>query len=213
MITARRVARELALLSAAQLLRQPKQLSDTDCRSLILMAVRTLASDVRDTLEQAGSELSDSQRLLHHSELQLPHLEKAQSLLQEALQQAERCINRVGAALDLPEILYFAHQEEVQAYAIGILQHLHRHQAEIEQHLGAAMVDWHVDRLTQLDRYIIEIAMTEMAYLGVAKQVAINEAVELAKRYSDEGSHRFINGVLHRISELSARGVAQSPQS
>ena len=201
MTTARRVARELALLSAAQLLRQPKALSDADCRSLILMAVRTLASDVRDTLEQAGSELSEGQRLLHESELQLPQLEKVQLLLREALQRAERCINRVGAALDLPEILYFAHQEEVQTYAVAILQHLHRHQEAIEQRLETSMVDWQVERLTQVDRHIIEIAITEMTYLNVAKQVAINEAIELAKRYSDEGSHRFVNGVLRRISD------------
>ncbi len=201
MTTARRVARELALLSAAQVLRQPNALSDADCRSLILMAVRTLASDVRDTLEQAGSELSEGQRLLHQSELQLPHIEKVQALLHDALQRAERCINRVGAALDLPEILYFAHQEEVQIYAIAILQQLHRHQKDIEQRLAASMVDWQVERLTQVDRFIIEIAVTEMTYLDVAKQVAINEAIELAKRYSDEGSHRFINGVLRRISE------------
>lgn len=119
MITARRVARELALLSAAQVLRQPKLLDESDCRSLILMAVRTLASDVRDTLEQAGTELSESQRLLNHSEFQLPHLKKAQMVLQDALNRAEKGLNKIGAALDLPEILYFAHQEEVQAYAIA----------------------------------------------------------------------------------------------
>ncbi|AHB89330.1 transcription antitermination protein NusB [Thermosynechococcus sp. NK55a] len=201
MITARRVARELALLSGAQVLRQPKLLDESDCRSLILMAVRTLASDVRDTLEQAGTELSESQRLLRHSELLLPHLEKAQMVLQDALQRAEKGLNKIGTALDLPEILYFAHQEEVQAYAIAILRCLQRYQTEIEELVNRSMVDWQLERLTQLDRAIIEIAVVEMRYLEVAKQVAINEAIELAKRYSDEGSHRFINGVLRRISE------------
>ncbi len=200
MITARRVARELALLSAAQVLRQPKLLDESDCRSLILMAVRTLASDVRDTLEQAGSELSESQRLLNHSEFQLPHLEKAQMVLQDAIT-AEQSLNKIGAALDLPEILYFAHQEEVQAYAIALLRCLQRHQTEIQELVNCSMVDWHLERLTHLDRAIIEIAVAEMRYLDVAKQVAINEAIELAKRYSDQGSHRFINGVLRRISE------------
>lgn len=201
MITARRVARELALLSAAQVLRQPKLLDESDCRSLILMAVRTLASDVRDTLEQAGSELNESQRLLNHSEFQLPHLEKAQMVLQDALHRAEKGLNKIGAALDLPEILYFAHQEEVQTYAIALLRCLQRHQTEIRELVNRSMVDWQLERLTHLDRAIIEIAVAEMRYLDVAKQVAINEAIELAKRYSDQGSHRFINGVLRRISE------------
>jgi transcription antitermination protein NusB len=41
----------------------------------------------------------------------------------------------------------------------------------------------------------------EMAYLGTPDRVAINEAIELAKRYSEEDGHRFINGVLRRVVE------------
>jgi N utilization substance protein B len=40
-----------------------------------------------------------------------------------------------------------------------------------------------------------------MSFLGLPERVAINEAVELAKRYSDEEGHRFINGVLRRVSD------------
>ena len=40
-----------------------------------------------------------------------------------------------------------------------------------------------------------------MAYLNLPHQVAINEAVELAKRYSEEDGYRFINGVLRRVSD------------
>jgi N utilization substance protein B len=44
------------------------------------------------------------------------------------------------------------------------------------------------------------MAVAEIAYLGTPERVAINEAIEIAKRYSDEESHRFINGVLRRVT-------------
>ncbi|NEO62999.1 MAG: N utilization substance protein B, partial [Moorea sp. SIO4G2] len=49
---------------------------------------------------------------------------------------------------------------------------------------------------------ILRMAVAEISFLGIPDRVAINEAVELAKRYSDEEGHRFINGVLRRANEL-----------
>jgi N utilization substance protein B len=43
--------------------------------------------------------------------------------------------------------------------------------------------------------------VAELLFLGVPEKVAINEAVDLAKRYSDEEGRRFINGVLRRVSD------------
>jgi transcription antitermination protein NusB len=75
------------------------------------------------------------------------------------------------------------------------------HREEVDQRLGEAMVSWQVNRLPRIDRDILRIALTEMLFLGVPDRVAINEAVELAKRYSGEEGYRFINGVLRRVSE------------
>jgi N utilization substance protein B len=61
------------------------------------------------------------------------------------------------------------------------------------------MVAWQLKRLARIDRDILRLAVVEMDYLGTPDKVAINEAVELAKRYSDEDSYRFINGVLRRV--------------
>ena len=60
---------------------------------------------------------------------------------------------------------------------------------------------WQLDRLARVDRDILRIAVTEMMYLGLRLEYAINEAVELAKRYSDEEGYKFINGVLRRVTE------------
>ncbi|MFM6278839.1 MAG: transcription antitermination protein NusB, partial [Dolichospermum sp.] len=48
---------------------------------------------------------------------------------------------------------------------------------------------------------ILQIATAEIQFMQVPDSIAINEAVELAKRYSGEDGHRFINGVLRRVSE------------
>ncbi|NET39783.1 MAG: transcription antitermination factor NusB, partial [Cyanothece sp. SIO1E1] len=71
---------------------------------------------------------------------------------------------------------------------------------DIDSLLNQVMVDWQVKRLPQVDRDILRIAITEIMFLGVPDKVAINEAIELAKRYSSDDGHRFINGVMRRVA-------------
>ncbi len=82
------------------------------------------------------------------------------------------------------------------AIAIGqkFLQNIHHVDEIIENHLKD---DWKIDRISKVELAILRIAVTEMLYVDdVPDSVAINEAVELAKQYSDEGSSSFINGLL-----------------
>ena len=61
---------------------------------------------------------------------------------------------------------------------------------------------WPVEQLSPVDRNILRIAIYEVKHgQGVPLQVAINEAVELAKRFGGESSPRFINGVLGAVAE------------
>ena len=55
---------------------------------------------------------------------------------------------------------------------------------------------WTVKRLSKIDLALIRTAITEIKYLDIPYKVAINEALELAKKYSDEKSSSFINGIL-----------------
>jgi transcription antitermination protein NusB len=71
----------------------------------------------------------------------------------------------------------------------------------IDKLLTQSLVDWQLNRLARIDRDILRIAVAEILYLGVPDKVAINEAVELAKRYSGEDGYRFINGVLRRVTD------------
>jgi N utilization substance protein B len=74
------------------------------------------------------------------------------------------------------------------------------------------MVDWQLKRLPKIDQDILRLAMAEILYLDIPQKVAINEAVELAKRYSDDAGYRFINGVLRRVSNQLSRPEPQLSQ-
>ena len=99
-------------------------------------------------------------------------------------------------------MIQLANQDkEVRNYAKAIIITVNENRQAIEELISNALVDWQVTRLAQIDRDILQIATAEIKFMKVPHSIAINEAVELAKRYSGEDGHRFINGVLRRVSE------------
>jgi transcription antitermination protein NusB len=200
----RRIARELALLSASQMPNNPEKLSQQELQSFIFAAVRTLVGEVRDTLETASLELKRSSDRLLDSKVRSVDTQSTQAMLSEAIDLAQVAINRLGTAVDLPELAQVASQTDVRDYALRIVQTLNDRRSEIDEILAASLVEWQLHRVAQIDRTILKIAVAEIHYLEVPERVAINEAVELAKRYSTEDGHRFVNGVLRRVSRQLA---------
>lgn len=81
----------------------------------------------------------------------------------------------------------------------GTVAHRPQLDALIEQHA----VGWRLSRIGKVDLSILRLALFEMLYQkDVPESVAINEAVELSKKYSDVKSRQFINGILGSISRL-----------
>ncbi|WP_013320330.1 transcription antitermination factor NusB [Gloeothece verrucosa] len=197
----RRIARELALLSLSQIKGASEKLEAVELNQLVLAAIRTLAGEVQETLETAAAEVSRSQERLLASETRATNLKSAQTMVNEALELTQNAINRLAAMIEIPEIVQLSSQYEVREYAVEIIGTVFRRQKEIEQQLATGMVDWQLSRLPKIDRDILRIAVAEMLFLEVPQKVAINEAVEIAKRYSDEEGYRFINGVLRRVTE------------
>lgn len=197
---ARRIARELALLSISQLPANPERLDSQDLQRVILAAVRTLTAEVQDTLETAGAELKRGSDRLSSSEHRLLDVQSARAMVDEAIELGQTAINRLGAAIELPEFIHLTNQQEVRAYTLQIVGTLNVNRTQIDQLLQESLVDWQLTRLARIDRDILRIAVTEILFLEVPDRVAINEAVELAKRYSSDEGHRFINGVLRRVT-------------
>ena len=70
----------------------------------------------------------------------------------------------------------------------------------IDAHIQQFARGWSLDRITRVDLAILRLAIYEMAYVGLASSVAINEAVELANTYSTDKAGSFVNGILGNYS-------------
>ncbi len=197
----RRIARELALLSLSQISHKPGKLATEDLNSLVLAAIRALTLEVQEALESAAAEVKRGSDRLLGTETRSTNIESSKAMVTEAIELTQAAINRLGTALELPEFIQLANQAEVQTYTLELVGTVKRRQAEIDEQIESALVDWQLNRLPQIDRDILRISVGEISFLEIPQKVAINEAVELAKRYSDEKGHRFINGVLRRVTE------------
>lgn len=71
---------------------------------------------------------------------------------------------------------------------------------DIDSRIVNALVNWKLDRVSKVNLTILRLAVGEMLFVDdVPGSVAINEAVELTKKYSDEKSTYFVNGVLDKV--------------
>ena len=77
----------------------------------------------------------------------------------------------------------------------GILEH----REEINKLANKYLNDWSLDRLNKVDQAILSLGIYELMYTDTPSVVAINEAIELSKKYSDEKVTKMINGVLDKI--------------
>ncbi|MCJ1778996.1 transcription antitermination factor NusB [Mammaliicoccus sciuri] len=72
---------------------------------------------------------------------------------------------------------------------------------ELDEIVSPHLKNWTLDRLLKTDRIILRMATYELKYTDTPKKVIFNEAVEIAKAYSDDDHYKFINGVLSSLSK------------
>ncbi|GJL62264.1 MAG: N utilization substance protein B [Nitrospirales bacterium] len=89
---------------------------------------------------------------------------------------------------------------EVQLFTTQIIEGVFAHQKELDKLINDYAVEWSLSRMPVVDRNILRCALFELFWLPeVPAKVSINEALELAKRFADNESKRFLNGILDRI--------------
>lgn len=94
----------------------------------------------------------------------------------------------------------FPYQTDIVEYAGRILSGVKRERSAIDEYLGRACEHWRLNRITYVDASLLRIAVYEMLFSqDVPPKVAIDEAIELGKKYGNEDSKEFINGILDRI--------------
>ena len=101
--------------------------------------------------------------------------------------------------VSLEELLAENSLGDQEDYVRQTLQGIIEHQEEIDRLIAEKAVGWRLERLVSVDRNILRLGIYELLYSDIPGEVAINEAVELSKKYSTEHSHIFINGILDRI--------------
>jgi len=91
------------------------------------------------------------------------------------------------------------YEGEVDPYARETAEAVAAETPELDRRITEASEDWTADRLGAVERNILRIALHELDGDEVPDEVAINEAVTLAKRYATDDAARLVNGILGRI--------------
>lgn len=102
--------------------------------------------------------------------------------------------------------LFFAEKEEPveedeKAFILSEVEGVHAHMEEIDGMIAACAKGWDPERMNKVDLAILRLAVYEMKFAETPVGVAINEAVELAKKFSSDEAPAFINGVLGKVAQ------------
>ena len=102
--------------------------------------------------------------------------------------------------LEIAEFVALDSEQEVKDYAVKIAQTYHEHNKDIDDTIAKYASGWDFERLVKMDKDILRIAVAELLYIKeTPMKVVVDEAVELAKKYSTEDSASFVNGILAKV--------------
>ena len=93
------------------------------------------------------------------------------------------------------------YDKETVAYAHELVDGVTEKKSELDEQIQAASRHWKIERMSVVDRTILRMACFEMKSLNLQPKIAIDEAVEIAKKYGNTESGAFVNGILDQISK------------
>ncbi len=210
---ARRAARELAFILFSQFDKKITTYSKEDLENIILKSVRILTSNASDELKLTLGSLIDLKDKIdtyeaeHETNLNrpigvanvpvpLPMTSDLSGKIDDMLEITEKAL----LALEIAEFATLESQNEVKNYAVTIAEFFQKNHEEVDGLIKKYSKGWDFDRLVKMDKDILRIAIVELLYIKDAPmKVVVDEALELAKKYSTDDSASFINGILAKI--------------
>jgi N utilization substance protein B len=96
------------------------------------------------------------------------------------------------------------YEGDVDPFALELAEEVAARAEELDRRIDAAAEGWRADRLGVVERNVLRVGIHELERDTVPVEVAINEAVELAKRYASEDAARLVNGILSRVAREEA---------
>lgn len=94
---------------------------------------------------------------------------------------------------------------ELVEFARSLVSGVRRNREELDRILAQTADHWSLGRMAATDRNVLRLGAFEILYTSTPGRVAINEAVELAKRYGSHQSAQFVNGILDRLLSAADR--------
>ena len=210
---ARRASRELALILFSQLDKKIVEYSDKDFEDIVLKSIRVLTSNSTEELKTAVGSLIDIKDFIENYEADDPsNLERPIGVenkpvplpttadLAQKLETVLDVVEKTILALEVAELSVLESQDDVKDYVIKIAKAFKEHHQETDEQIQKFSKGWDINRLVKMDKDILRIAIIELLYINEAPmKVVVDEALELAKKYSTEDSSAFINGILAKV--------------
>ena len=210
---ARRAARELAFILFSQFDKKITHYSKSDLEDIILKSVRILTSSATDELKIAVGALVAMRDQIDNYEadaevnlnrpigvanipVPIPITSDMTGRINEMIDIAEKSL----MALEIAEFTTLDSQSEVKDYAVSIAEYFQKNHEEVDNIIQKYAKNWDLVRLVKMDKDILRIAIVELLYMKDAPmKVIVDEALELAKKYSTDDSASFINGILAKV--------------
>ena len=175
---ARRASRELALIIFSQFDKNISNYKNEYFLSTILKSVRTLISSSQDEISHCASQLNEIKDKIidfennHEKNLNSPLDAQNVSVPIEMTGDFEQKIDtmlnacdKVLNALDIAELTTLANQDDVKDYVIKICDNYKDHKKEIDSDISEFSFGWDIERIFKIDKDILRIAITEIAYI------------------------------------------------
>lgn len=210
---ARRAARELTLILFSQLEEDLKQYKNSDFNQIIVNSVRTLTNNAYEELrlqsasvvemiqyidEYEANHPTNLARPIESNDIPVP-IPLTSDMSGRLTSIADVC-EKAFAALEIAEMSALEENSETKGYIKKLTKEYSENHADIDNEIKKLAVGWDFSRLVKTDKDILRIAITELLYVKEAPiKVVVDEAVELAKRYSTEDSASFINAILAKV--------------
>ena len=136
--------------------------------------------------------------------------------------QARECALQILYQLDITKNdyrdslkLYWQNQEELPAddireFAESLVKGVMDNIATLDETISKYATNWQINRMAIVDRNILRIATYELLFLkDIPPKVSINEAIDIAKKYGEKDSGKFVNGILDKINKEEVRNAKE----
>ena len=210
---ARRAARELTLILFSQMEDNIKQYKNTDFNQMLVNSVRMLTNNAYEELKIQSSSVVDMIQYIDEYEANHPTnlarpiesndipvpIPLTSDMTGRLTSIADVC-EKAFAALEIAEMSVLEENSDTKKYINKVVKAFIENYKKVDETIKTLSVGWDFNRLVKTDKNLLRIAITEMLYVKETPvKVIIDEAVELAKRYSTEDSASFINAILAKV--------------